>query len=70
MLPCFLFLLKRNSLVCSDSNGINDFFDKLVHIEHLAKKIFLGVLITLAILAMVPMAYREYRAMALCTRTC
>lgn len=52
---------KEKLTFCSDSNGINDFFDKLVHIEHLAKKIFLGVLITLAILAMVHMAYREYR---------
>lgn len=52
---------KEKLTFCSDSNGINDFFDKLVRIEHLAKKIFLGVLITLAILAMIPMAYREYR---------
>lgn len=52
---------KEKLTFCSDSNGINDFFDKLVNIEHLAKKIFLGVLITLAILAMAPMAYREYR---------
>jgi hypothetical protein len=52
---------KEKLTFCSDDNGINDFFDKLVRIEHLAKKIFLGVLITLAILAMVPMAYREYR---------
>jgi len=52
---------KEKLAFCSDDNGINNFFDKLVHIEHLAKKIFLGVLITLAILAMVPMAYRELR---------
>jgi hypothetical protein len=52
---------KEKLTFCSDNNGINDFFDKLVDIEHLAKKIFLGVLITLAILAMIPMAYREYR---------
>jgi hypothetical protein len=52
---------KEKLIFCSDDNGINDFFDKLVRIEHLAKKIFLGVLITLAILAMIPMAYREYR---------
>lgn len=52
---------KEKLTFCSDDNGINEFFDKLVNIEHLAKKIFLGVLITLAILAMIPMAYREYR---------
>jgi hypothetical protein len=52
---------KEKLTFCSDNNGVNDFFDKLVHIEHLAKKIFLGVLITLAILAMIPMAYREHR---------
>jgi len=52
---------KEKLTFCSDDNGINDFFDELVHIEHLAKKIFLGVLITLAILAMIPMAYRELR---------
>jgi len=52
---------KEKLTFCSDSNGINDFFDTLVHIEHMAKKIFLAVLITLAILAMIPMAYREYR---------
>jgi hypothetical protein len=52
---------KERLTFCSEDNGINDFFDKLVHVEHVAKKIFLAVLITLAILAMIPMAYREYR---------
>ncbi|KAJ9619280.1 plasma membrane fusion protein prm1 [Taxawa tesnikishii (nom. ined.)] len=46
---------------CSDNQGINDFFDDLVHIEHLAKKIFLVVLLLAAILACIPMAYREIR---------
>lgn len=52
---------KEKLTFCSDNDGINDFFDDLVHIELLAKKIFLATLITLAILAMVPMAYRELR---------
>lgn len=46
---------------CSDNNGINDFFDDLVHVEQLARKIFIAVLIVLAILACIPMAYREIR---------
>lgn len=52
---------KQQLTFCSDNDGINDFFDDLVHIERLAKKIFLGVLVVLAVLAMVPMAYRELR---------
>nr|OQO02745.1 hypothetical protein B0A51_18706 [Rachicladosporium sp. CCFEE 5018] len=52
---------KEKLTFCSDNNGVSDFFDDLVNIEHMAKKIFLATLITLAILAMVPMAYRELR---------
>lgn len=52
---------KEQLTFCSDDNGINGFFDDLVAIERLAKKIFLGVIITLAVLAMIPMGYREYR---------
>ncbi|KAK4988261.1 plasma membrane fusion protein prm1, partial [Elasticomyces elasticus] len=52
---------KEQLTFCSDNNGINDFFDDLVHIEHLAKKIFLVVVIVAAILACIPMAYREIR---------
>ncbi|KAF2214888.1 hypothetical protein CERZMDRAFT_110447 [Cercospora zeae-maydis SCOH1-5] len=52
---------KERLAFCSDNNGVNDFFDDLVHIERLAKKIFYAVLITLAILAMAPMAWREIR---------
>ncbi|KAL1305219.1 hypothetical protein AAFC00_002137 [Neodothiora populina] len=52
---------KEKLVFCSDSNGIDDFFDDLVHIEHLAKKIFLAVLILAAILVCIPMAYREIR---------
>ncbi|KAH9821390.1 plasma membrane fusion protein prm1-like [Teratosphaeria destructans] len=53
--------VKRQLTFCSDDDGISDFFDDLVHIERLAKKIFLAVLIVLAVLAMIPMAYRELR---------
>jgi hypothetical protein len=46
---------------CSDSNGIKDFFQILRGIADVAKKLFLGVLIIAAILACVPMAYRDIR---------
>jgi len=52
---------KQSLTFCSDNNGVNSFFDDLVRIEQLAKKIFLVVLIILAVLAMVPTAYRELR---------
>jgi hypothetical protein len=52
---------KEQLSFCSQDDGIDDFFNDLVAIEHLAKKIFLVVLIVLALLAMVPMAYRELR---------
>ncbi|KAK3696159.1 plasma membrane fusion protein prm1 [Vermiconidia calcicola] len=52
---------KEKLTFCSDDNGINDFFDDLVAIEVLAKKIFLATLIALAVLAMIPMAWREIR---------
>lgn len=46
---------------CSDGNSIAKFFDDLVVMVYSAKKIALGVLIALAILAIVPMAYMEIR---------
>lgn len=52
---------KQQLTFCSDDNGINEFFDDLVKIELLAKKIFLVTLIILAVLVMVPMAWREIR---------
>ncbi|KAF2228213.1 hypothetical protein BDZ85DRAFT_13200 [Elsinoe ampelina] len=52
---------KEQLTFCSDSNGINDFFDNLIEIEQIARKIFLGVLIAAAILVCIPMAYREIR---------
>ncbi|OCK79655.1 hypothetical protein K432DRAFT_299382 [Lepidopterella palustris CBS 459.81] len=52
---------KEQLTFCSDSNGINDFFDGLVEMEIVARKIFLVVIIILAVLACIPMAYREIR---------
>ena len=52
---------KEKLTFCSDDDGINDFFDHLIEIEQLAKKIFLGVIIGLAIAVMVPVAWREYK---------
>ena len=46
---------------CSDNEGINDFFDRLVSIANLARKVFIGVVVVLAVLACVPMAWREIR---------
>jgi hypothetical protein len=57
---------KEQLTFCSDNDGVNDFFNDLVEIELLAKKVFYAVIITLAILAMIPMGYREvlrYRKM-------
>jgi hypothetical protein len=44
---------------CSGNNGINDFFDNLVHIENVARKAFIGTLLTAAILICIPMAWWE-----------
>lgn len=44
---------------CSNNNSINDFFDDLVTAIYTARKIFIIVLTILAVLACIPMAYRE-----------
>ncbi|KAF2202057.1 hypothetical protein GQ43DRAFT_471198 [Delitschia confertaspora ATCC 74209] len=57
---------KEKLTFCSDSNGINDFFDDLVEMEITARKIFLAVIIVLAVLVCIPMAWSEigrYRRM-------
>jgi hypothetical protein len=46
---------------CSDGNSINNFFDDLIQLAYNARKIALGVLIVLAILVCVPMAWMEIR---------
>ncbi|KAF2090037.1 putative pheromone-regulated multispanning membrane protein Prm1 [Saccharata proteae CBS 121410] len=52
---------KEQLTFCSDDNGINDFFDGLLHIEILAKKIFIAVIVILAVAVCVPMGWREIR---------
>lgn len=52
---------KESLTFCSDNNGITNFFEGLIELEQTAKKVFLAVIITLAILAMIPMAWREMR---------
>lgn len=46
---------------CSEGNGINNFFDDLIELAYNARKIALGVLIVLAILVCVPLAWMEVR---------
>lgn len=52
---------KEELIFCSDNNGIGKFFDDLADIADIAKRVFLSVLLILAILACVPMAYQEVR---------
>jgi hypothetical protein len=52
---------KEQLTFCSDDNGINEFFDKLVDLAEIGRKIFLGVLLVLAIAACIPMAWQEIR---------
>ncbi|KAJ8605032.1 hypothetical protein MRB53_041577 [Persea americana] len=46
---------------CSDNNGIDKFFQDLIQVSITAKKIAIVVLLLLATIACVPMAYRETR---------
>ncbi|KAI9804749.1 MAG: hypothetical protein M1825_001117 [Sarcosagium campestre] len=50
---------KEQLSFCSDNPAINDFFDKLFDLANTARKVFIAVLVLLAILVCVPMAYRE-----------
>jgi len=52
---------KEQLSFCSDNDGINDFFDDLVGIAHIARKVFLGTLLTAAILVCVPLAWWEIK---------
>lgn len=52
---------KEQLTFCSDDNGINSFFDELVKLVALAKKIFTAALLVAAILVIIPMSYREIR---------
>lgn len=50
---------KQALTFCSDNTALNEFFDGLVDVIFTARKVFLIVLIILAILVCIPMAYRE-----------
>jgi len=52
---------KQELTFCSENNGINEFFDKLVHIEQIARRAFIAVLLIAAILVCVPIVYREIK---------
>jgi hypothetical protein len=52
---------KEQLTFCSDNDGIVDFFDELYVIADIARKVFLGLLITGAVLACIPMGYMEIR---------
>lgn len=52
---------KEQLTFCSDNNGINSFFDDMFDLTGKAASIFIGVLATLAILVMIPMAWREIK---------
>jgi hypothetical protein len=49
---------------CSTNNGINDFFNDLKKIAHEAKKVFVAILLILALLACIPMALMEVKRYA------
>lgn len=50
---------KEQLTFCSDDDGINAFFDKLAALARSARRVSIGVLVVLAIVACFPMAYRE-----------
>ena len=52
---------KEQLTFCSDNNGISDFFDDMVDIANLCRRVFIAVLIILATLVCIPMAYQELR---------
>jgi len=59
---------KEQLSFCSESNGINDFFDGLSDLAHTARKVFIGVVVVLAVLVCIPMAWREIRRYRLMRR--
>jgi len=58
-----LFLVPQKEALsfCSDNNDMENFFEKIIEVGVFAKRIALAVLLILATLACVPMAYREIR---------
>ncbi|KAI5301358.1 plasma membrane fusion protein prm1 [Ascosphaera atra] len=53
---------KESLTFCTDGNGIDDFFRHLAQVIAIAKKIFIIALVVAAVLACIPMAYRELRS--------
>ncbi|CUS13058.1 unnamed protein product [Tuber aestivum] len=51
---------KEKLTFCSDNPNINNFFDGLESTVERVKKILVGVIVCLALVAVVPMAYREW----------
>lgn len=52
---------KEQLTFCNDNDGINSFFDGVADLVNLARKIFIAVLVIAAVLACLPMAWREIR---------
>ena len=52
---------KEQLTFCSGNNGISNVFDDMVDIANLARRVFIAVLVILAILVCIPMAYQEVR---------
>ena len=52
---------KEQLTFCSDNNSIDGFFNDLAKVIDVARKVFIAVLVILAILACIPMALQEYR---------
>ncbi len=52
---------KEQLTFCSDSRGISDFFGDLAGIIQLARRVFIAVLVILAMTLCIPMAYQESR---------
>lgn len=50
---------KQTLTFCSNNSSINDFFDGLVDVVYIARKVVIIVLTILAVLACIPMAFRE-----------
>ncbi|KAI4143141.1 MAG: hypothetical protein LQ340_007105 [Diploschistes diacapsis] len=52
---------KQQLSFCSNDQGIDDFFTELYNIADIARKIFIGVILTAALLACIPFALLEIR---------
>ncbi|KAJ9295696.1 hypothetical protein DTO271G3_5719 [Paecilomyces variotii] len=52
---------KEQLTFCNNNDGINSFFNGVADLVNLARKIFIAVLVIAAVLACIPMAWREIR---------